>query len=150
MVFGVAVLNRPVIADVVKKHYGKVLDLLYAELAREEVSGSRTRSVVECREFDRSVTFDVCLENARPLAGDVCDDRWSSGPGWRPSRIVFRARGSGRGISASGPGDHVGLLVSEKPTHGRYEHYTSFGLAVSSHDNNQLDTVDYGKNNSND
>lgn len=38
MVFGVALLHRPIIANTVKDHYTKVLDLLSQELAREKVS----------------------------------------------------------------------------------------------------------------
>lgn len=38
MVFSAAVLNRPIVATVVKKHYDKVLDLIDQELAIEKVS----------------------------------------------------------------------------------------------------------------
>lgn len=38
MVFGSAVLNRPMVAAAVEKHYEKVLDLLDQDLAQELVS----------------------------------------------------------------------------------------------------------------
>lgn len=38
MVFGVAVLERPTVAKVVKNHYSKLLNLLDVELATEKVS----------------------------------------------------------------------------------------------------------------
>lgn len=38
MVFGTSVLNRPVVAAVVKEHHENVLNLLNLELARENVS----------------------------------------------------------------------------------------------------------------
>lgn len=38
MVFGSTVLNRPIVADIVEKHFEKALDLLDLELARELVS----------------------------------------------------------------------------------------------------------------
>jgi len=38
MIFGSAVLNRPIVAAAVEKHYEQVLDLLDQDLAREFVS----------------------------------------------------------------------------------------------------------------
>lgn len=38
MVFSAAVLNRPIVANAVKKYYDKVLDLIEQELAIEKVN----------------------------------------------------------------------------------------------------------------
>lgn len=38
MIFGSTVLNRPIVASIVEKHFEKALDLLDWELARELVS----------------------------------------------------------------------------------------------------------------
>lgn len=37
MIFGITILHRPIVADIVNKYYNKVLNLLDLELIREKV-----------------------------------------------------------------------------------------------------------------
>lgn len=58
MVFGVAVLNRPIVAAVAKKHYDKVLDLIDRELILEKVKNTHIYLLITSY-----IIFNIYSEN---------------------------------------------------------------------------------------
>ncbi|XP_025202252.1 dynein beta chain, ciliary-like, partial [Melanaphis sacchari] len=59
MIFGSSVLNRPIVAGIVEKHFGKVLDLLDLELARELKIINRLSGMAMDIEIEKSDYYEM-------------------------------------------------------------------------------------------
>lgn len=122
MVFGAAVLNRPIVTAVVKEQHVKVLNLLYSELAREEV---RMVWNTCCKSsYNQNYIFWRGLGNLRLYAYD--NDRSRC----REDRPFHTGR-NGHELPAGNPRNHVGSLLTKKSINRGLKCYPGLRITVN-------------------